>query len=130
MPWKPIDPITKRDLSEYRRERKKTRFLVDEDVDPAVVKVLAESGYKAKHVSEVGWGMRAPPSRSTCTVTYYLICNSARPNEWRRFCLFPCPSNDDRLSGGATRSRPDCARGTTGRLTRTSRPQSVHVLLK
>jgi predicted nuclease of predicted toxin-antitoxin system len=54
MPWKATDPITKQDLSEFRRERKKTRFLVDEDVDPAVVNVLAESGYKAEHVSEVG----------------------------------------------------------------------------
>ena len=34
--------------------QKKTKFLVDEDVNPNVVKVLQEAGYKAEHVSEVG----------------------------------------------------------------------------
>jgi len=54
MPWKPIEPVTKQDLSVFCQERKKTRFLVDEDVNPEVVEVLQEAGYKAEHVSEVG----------------------------------------------------------------------------
>ena len=37
-----------------RRERKKTRFLVDEGVRTNVVQVLEKVGSKAEHVSEVG----------------------------------------------------------------------------
>lgn len=54
MPWKLSGPTTRQDLAEFRRERKKTRFLIDEDVHPTVVEILKEAGYKAEHVSEVG----------------------------------------------------------------------------
>src|SRR6185436_2129670 len=56
MGWKPFPELKRRELAEYRKDRKKARFLVDESVDPDVAKLLTDSGWNAKHATEVGLG--------------------------------------------------------------------------
>lgn len=54
MPWRPLPPGSKADLAEARRNLRKTEFLVDENVDVAVVGWLRENRWNAVHVANVG----------------------------------------------------------------------------
>jgi predicted nuclease of predicted toxin-antitoxin system len=55
MPWKTIPVITKDEEATFLREnKKKARFLVDQNVDTAVVHLLRKSGWNAQHATEVG----------------------------------------------------------------------------
>jgi hypothetical protein len=54
MPWKRIADLTKEEVSAVRRDRKKARFLVDEDVQAEVAEILREWGWNVKHATEVG----------------------------------------------------------------------------
>jgi predicted nuclease of predicted toxin-antitoxin system len=53
MPWQPMPELTREERSATRRDRKKARFLVDEDVASEVAEVLREWGWNAKHATEV-----------------------------------------------------------------------------
>src|SRR3989442_5815740 len=55
MPWETVPPSTKKEQSAFLREnKKKARFLLDQNVDPAVADMLRKSGWSAQHVGEVG----------------------------------------------------------------------------
>lgn len=55
MGWRPVENPSKEEASWLRRLfGKKTRFLVDEDLDPAISRILRELGWNTKSVSEVG----------------------------------------------------------------------------
>ncbi len=57
MPWKRFGRISKADLAAARREgRRKARFLLDENMDPAVTELLRESGFNVAHVADAGLG--------------------------------------------------------------------------
>lgn len=55
MPWLPISEPSKEEESAFvRSAKKKTRFLVDENLGPGVAELLREAGWNAKYVGEVG----------------------------------------------------------------------------
>src|SRR5437773_9475836 len=63
MPWKRFGKISKEDLAAARREgRRKARFLLDENIDPAVTTLIRDSGFNVLHVEEAG--LRGQPDEN------------------------------------------------------------------
>jgi len=54
MAWRRYPPLSKKEISEVRKDLKKARFLIDESIDVKVADLLRTSGFNAKHVIEVG----------------------------------------------------------------------------
>ena len=53
MTWKRFE-ISKEDITQTRRYKKKARFLIDESVDPRIAILIRNLGYNAEHVSKIG----------------------------------------------------------------------------
>jgi len=55
MTWTTIPDISKPEEAAFLREnKKKARFLVDQNVDTAVADLLRDSGWNAQHVTQIG----------------------------------------------------------------------------
>ena len=52
--WKSFPTLTETDIQEARKDRKKARFLVDENMYGAVLKFLKQAGFNAVGISNVG----------------------------------------------------------------------------
>jgi len=55
MPWKQIPKSSKSERTAFLREsKKKARFLLDQNVDIAVIDLLRRSGWNVQHVRDIG----------------------------------------------------------------------------
>jgi len=54
MTWKEYQALSKEDLREAKKDRKKARFLVDENVGSVVLDELRKSGFNAVSTHNVG----------------------------------------------------------------------------